>query len=80
LVAVTVKVDEAPAAIEVGLAVMATVGAEDELIRLPLMHPVITRKSKRQGIASQRTVWRDLSARALVMVPSSLFAGSVCKP
>jgi hypothetical protein len=79
LVAVTVNVDEAPAAIEVGLAVMTTVGAEDELIRLPRTHPVINRESKRQGMALQRIGCRDLCAHALVMVSSSLFAGTVRK-
>jgi hypothetical protein len=75
LVAVTVKVDESPAATEVGLAAIATAGAGDVLIRLPLTHPVVNRESKRPGIAPQRIERRDLGTRTLIMVSSSLFAG-----
>jgi hypothetical protein len=49
LVAVTVKVEELPAAIEAGLAVMATVGAGDVLLKLPPAHPVNSRLSDRLG-------------------------------
>lgn len=60
-VAVTVKVEELPAAIDVGLAVMATVGAGDVLLMLPLTHPVNSRVSKRpestKGILRRKDWW-----------------------
>jgi hypothetical protein len=54
LVAVTVKLDELPGAIELGLAVMATVGAGDVLTRLPFTHPLNSRGSKRPGAIEER--------------------------
>jgi hypothetical protein len=79
LVAVTVKVDELPAATEVGLAVMATVGTGDVLTRLPRVQPVTSRESIRQGITPQMSECRDLGIRTVIMASSSLFAGRFCK-
>jgi hypothetical protein len=47
-VAVTVKVDALPAAIEAGLAAIATVGAGAMALKLP-PHPVNSRSSRRPG-------------------------------
>jgi hypothetical protein len=54
LVAFTVKVDEFPEAIDVGLAVMATDGAGDVLLILPPPQPVNSSGSKIPG-ATQET-------------------------
>jgi hypothetical protein len=54
LVAVTVKVDELPATIEVGLAEMLTVGTEEVRLTLP-PHPVNSKDSKRLGTIQ---VWK----------------------
>jgi len=72
-VAVTVKLDELPAEIEVGLAVMVTVGAGDAPIKLPLTHPVNSRGSKRPGITQERIERRDLPSRAFVNMLTLLF-------
>jgi hypothetical protein len=66
LVAVTLKPDELPAAIDAGLAVMATVGAGDVLIRLPFTHPVSSRGSKRPGAIKERIQRMELRMRAFV--------------
>lgn len=57
MVAVTVKVDEVPTAIDIGLAVIATVGAGDILRMLPPAHPANSRLSHRPG-ATRREVRR----------------------
>jgi hypothetical protein len=64
-VAVTVKMDELPAEIEVGLAEMATV-AGNAPIKLPRTHPVNSRGSKRPGITQERIERRDLPSRAFI--------------
>ena len=53
-VAVTVNMDELPAAIEAGLAAIATVGGGDVATRLPLTHPVNNRGRKSPGIIKKR--------------------------
>ena len=69
-VAVTVKLDELPAEIEVGLAVIVTVGAGNAPIKLPRTHPVNSRGSKMPGIPHERIERRDLPLRAFIkMLP-----------
>jgi hypothetical protein len=65
--AVTVNVDEPPSAINDGLAVMATIGADEFAIRLPRTHPVISRGSTRPGIIQRGILLSDLQMRALVI-------------
>jgi len=55
LVAITVKVEELPAATDAGLAVMATVGAEDGLLVRPPTHPVNIEKTKRPGSMKKKS-------------------------
>jgi hypothetical protein len=69
--AVTVKVDELPATIEVGLAVMPTVGAAEVPVEIP-PHPVNSRGSKKPAIIKERIRGRDLRTRAFVTVFSFL--------
>ena len=51
-VAVTVKVDAVPMVIEVGLAVIATVGAEDVALKLP-PHPLNSRGSRKPRVIKE---------------------------
>ena len=72
LVAVTVRVDELPAAIEVGLALMATVGIGDVLIRLPFTHPVNNSGKNSPGAIKRKLLWIDWRMRAFVKMSTFL--------
>ena len=71
-VAVTVKLDEPPAAIEAGLAEMVTVGAGVVPMELLTPHPVKSRGSTRPGIVQRGILLSDLRMRALVTAFSFL--------
>jgi len=71
-VAVTVKVDEPPAAIEAGLAEMVTVGTGVVPMELLTPHPVKSRGSTRPGIIHRGTLLSDFRMRALVTTFYSL--------
>jgi hypothetical protein len=68
LVAVTVNVDELPAEIEAGLAVIVTVGGAVEPLKLVPLHPVNSNGSKRTGVIETRNRRTDLPTRAFAKV------------
>jgi hypothetical protein len=70
--AVTVKVDEPPAAIEAGLAEMVTVGTGVVPMELLTPHPVKSRGSTRPGIIHRGTLLSDFRMRVLVTTFSFL--------
>jgi hypothetical protein len=69
--ALTVKVDELPTAIEVGLADMATVGAPDLRLTLP-PHPVRRTGSTMPEITQEKAKRADLQTRTFVTTYSFL--------
>ena len=72
LVAVTVRVDELPAATEVGLALIATVGAGDELTWLPFTHPISSKGSRRPGAIEENVQGVDGRMRAFFKLTAFL--------
>jgi hypothetical protein len=73
LVAVTVKVDELPAAIDVGLALMAIVGTGGVLLMLPPAHPVRSSGSKRPESTKGTIRQKGWPMRAYVTLFVKLF-------
>jgi len=74
-VAVTVKVEELPGAIEARLAVMTAVGAAEVALNWALPpQPASSMSSKKQGITESRTLLKDWRIVDLFKVSSFLFS------
>ena len=72
-VAVTVNVEEAPAAIDVGLAVIVTVGAVDPGPTEP--QPASTRSNEKVAASGERIERKGRETRTLIMVVTFLCSG-----
>jgi len=80
LVAATVKVDGLPAGTEVGLAVIATVGAAVEPLKLVPPHPEKSTGNNRPGAIETRTLRIDMPKRAFAKVISFSPTRGYAKP